>query len=79
LQSLEETFAAACSAGFLLRDGSGVELLLCFQPGLVALRRLVIRAATHEARHGEVTAGSASGVGVGVDGGNTVVTGQPWK
>ena len=66
LQGLVETFAAACSAGLLLGDGGGVELLLRFQPGLVALRRLFSRAATHEARHCEVTAGSASGVGVWV-------------
>ena len=51
LQGLVETFAAACSGGVLLGDGGGIELLLCLQPGLVALRGLVIRAATHKARH----------------------------
>jgi hypothetical protein len=51
LQSLIETFAAACSGGLLLGDGGGIELLLSLKPGVVALRRLFIRAAAHEARH----------------------------
>ena len=49
LQGLVETLATACSGSLLLGDGGGIELLLCFQPGLVALRGLFIRAATHKA------------------------------
>ena len=49
LQGLVETFAAARPGRLLLGYGGSVELLLGFQPGFVALRRLSIRAAAHEA------------------------------
>lgn len=52
LQSLEETFAAACSTGLLLGNGGSIKLLLGLEPGLVALSRLLVRTATHKARHG---------------------------
>jgi len=49
LQRLVEAFAAARPAGLLLGYGGCIELFLGLQPGFVALRRLFIRAATHEA------------------------------
>lgn len=51
LQRLVQALAAGLLAGVLARDGGGVQLLLGLEPGVVALRRLLVRAAAHEARH----------------------------